>query len=173
MTATSTFGLGRRRWSSPQQCYLHCLRTTRSRRQWYTSRYDTVTCSSVKCRCMVARSVAVLPWTATESSWMWLSCDEMSLTMLWTCSATSSVFCSRPALCWHNSTAARCNVPASCRRLASSASDTAITDELRISFGIVLKKLKSHTTVDLLFADLAMLHAWPCLVAADNVTFAG
>ena len=27
LTATSTFGLGRRRWSSPQQCYLHCLRT--------------------------------------------------------------------------------------------------------------------------------------------------
>jgi len=25
--ATSAFGLGRRRWSSPQQCYLHCLRT--------------------------------------------------------------------------------------------------------------------------------------------------
>ena len=27
MTATSTFRLGRRRWSSPQQCYLHCLHT--------------------------------------------------------------------------------------------------------------------------------------------------
>ena len=27
MTATSAFGLGRRCWSSPQQCYLHCLRT--------------------------------------------------------------------------------------------------------------------------------------------------
>ena len=27
LTATSAFGLGRRRWSSPQQCYLHCLRT--------------------------------------------------------------------------------------------------------------------------------------------------
>jgi len=26
-TATSTFGLGRRRWSSPQQCYQRCLRT--------------------------------------------------------------------------------------------------------------------------------------------------
>ena len=26
LTATSAFGLGRRRWSSPQQCYLHCLR---------------------------------------------------------------------------------------------------------------------------------------------------
>ena len=29
LTATSTFGLGRRRWSSPQQCYLYCLRTCR------------------------------------------------------------------------------------------------------------------------------------------------
>jgi len=27
LTTTSAFGLGRRRWSSPQQCYLHCLRT--------------------------------------------------------------------------------------------------------------------------------------------------
>jgi len=27
LKATSTFGLGRRRWSSPQQCYLHCLHT--------------------------------------------------------------------------------------------------------------------------------------------------
>ena len=27
LTATSTFGLGRRRWSSHQQCYLHHLRT--------------------------------------------------------------------------------------------------------------------------------------------------
>ena len=27
LMATSTFGLGRRRWPSPQQCYLHCLRT--------------------------------------------------------------------------------------------------------------------------------------------------
>ena len=27
LMATSTFGSGRRRWSSPQQCYLHCLRT--------------------------------------------------------------------------------------------------------------------------------------------------
>ena len=27
LTAISAFGLGRRRWSSPQQCYLHCLRT--------------------------------------------------------------------------------------------------------------------------------------------------
>jgi len=27
LTATSAFGLGRTRWSSPQQCYLHCLRT--------------------------------------------------------------------------------------------------------------------------------------------------
>jgi len=27
LTATSAFGLQRIRWSSPQQCYLHCLRT--------------------------------------------------------------------------------------------------------------------------------------------------
>ena len=27
LTATSAFGLGRRCWSSPQQCYLHCLCT--------------------------------------------------------------------------------------------------------------------------------------------------
>jgi len=27
LTATSAFGLGRRRWSSAQQCYLHCLST--------------------------------------------------------------------------------------------------------------------------------------------------
>jgi len=27
LTATSTFGLGRRRLSSPQHCYLHCLHT--------------------------------------------------------------------------------------------------------------------------------------------------
>jgi len=27
LTATSAFGLGRRRWSSPQQWYLHCLHT--------------------------------------------------------------------------------------------------------------------------------------------------
>jgi len=27
LTATGAFGLGRRRWSSPQQCYLHCLCT--------------------------------------------------------------------------------------------------------------------------------------------------
>jgi len=27
LAATSAFGLGRRRWSSPQQCYLHRLRT--------------------------------------------------------------------------------------------------------------------------------------------------
>ena len=27
LVATSAFGLERRRWSSPQQCYLHCLRT--------------------------------------------------------------------------------------------------------------------------------------------------
>ena len=27
LKATSTFGLGRRRYSSPQRCYLHCLRT--------------------------------------------------------------------------------------------------------------------------------------------------
>ena len=27
LKATSTFGLERRRWSSPQQCCLHCLRT--------------------------------------------------------------------------------------------------------------------------------------------------
>ena len=26
LRVTSTFGLGIRRWSSPQQCYLHCLR---------------------------------------------------------------------------------------------------------------------------------------------------
>ena len=25
LTAANAFGLGRRRWSSPQQCYLHCL----------------------------------------------------------------------------------------------------------------------------------------------------
>jgi len=28
LTATSAFGLGRRCWSSPQQCYLYCLRTS-------------------------------------------------------------------------------------------------------------------------------------------------
>ena len=28
LTATSTFGLGRRRWSSPQQCCVRCLRTS-------------------------------------------------------------------------------------------------------------------------------------------------
>ena len=28
LTATSAFGLGRRHWSSPQQCYIHCLRTS-------------------------------------------------------------------------------------------------------------------------------------------------
>jgi len=28
LTATCAFGLGRRYWSSPQQCYLHCFRTT-------------------------------------------------------------------------------------------------------------------------------------------------
>ena len=27
LKATSAFGLGRRRYSSPQRCYLHCLRT--------------------------------------------------------------------------------------------------------------------------------------------------
>jgi len=27
LTANSTSGLGRRRWSGPQQCYLHCLCT--------------------------------------------------------------------------------------------------------------------------------------------------
>jgi len=27
LTATSTCGLGNRRWNSPRQCYLHCLRT--------------------------------------------------------------------------------------------------------------------------------------------------
>ena len=27
LTATSVFGFGRRRWSSPQQCYQRCLRT--------------------------------------------------------------------------------------------------------------------------------------------------
>jgi len=27
LMATSTFGLGRRRWSSAQQCYLRCLST--------------------------------------------------------------------------------------------------------------------------------------------------
>ena len=26
LKTTSAFGIGRRRWSSPQQCYLHCLR---------------------------------------------------------------------------------------------------------------------------------------------------
>ena len=31
LTATSAFRLGRRCWSSPQQCYLHCLRTLRLR----------------------------------------------------------------------------------------------------------------------------------------------
>ena len=37
LTATSTFGLGRRRWSSPQQFYLHCLRTCTETlsKQWY------------------------------------------------------------------------------------------------------------------------------------------
>ena len=28
LTENRAFGLGRRRWSSPQQCYLHCLRTS-------------------------------------------------------------------------------------------------------------------------------------------------
>ena len=28
--ATSTLGLERRRWSSPQQCYLHCLCTLKN-----------------------------------------------------------------------------------------------------------------------------------------------
>ena len=27
LMATSTFVLGQRRWSSPQQCHLHCLHT--------------------------------------------------------------------------------------------------------------------------------------------------
>jgi len=31
VTATSAFGLGRRCWSSPQQCYLQCLRTFHNR----------------------------------------------------------------------------------------------------------------------------------------------
>jgi len=30
LTATSAFGLGTRCWSSPQQCYLHCLCTFKS-----------------------------------------------------------------------------------------------------------------------------------------------
>ena len=29
LMATSVFGLGRRRWSSYLQCYLHCLRTSK------------------------------------------------------------------------------------------------------------------------------------------------
>jgi len=29
LMATNASGLGRRRWSSPQQCYLHCLRTVK------------------------------------------------------------------------------------------------------------------------------------------------
>ena len=36
LTATSAFGLGRRRWSSPQQCNLHCLCTL------YHYRYSTL-----------------------------------------------------------------------------------------------------------------------------------
>ena len=32
LTATSAFGLGRRRWSSPRQCYLHCLHIMRLRK---------------------------------------------------------------------------------------------------------------------------------------------
>ena len=36
--ATSTFGLGRRRWSSPQQCYLHCLCTLIKSQQLEKSR---------------------------------------------------------------------------------------------------------------------------------------
>jgi len=35
LTTTSAFRLGRRRWSSPQQCYLHCLHT------FNTIRYNT------------------------------------------------------------------------------------------------------------------------------------
>jgi len=29
LTATSAFGLGRTHWSSHQQCYLHCLHTSK------------------------------------------------------------------------------------------------------------------------------------------------
>ena len=34
LTATSAFGLGRKRWSSPQQCYLHCLYTIMVPKIW-------------------------------------------------------------------------------------------------------------------------------------------
>ena len=37
LAATSTFGLGKGRWSSPQQCYLHCLDTVNSTNSWMKS----------------------------------------------------------------------------------------------------------------------------------------
>ena len=39
LMATNTFGLGRTRWSSPQQCYLHCLHTNtdiKFTKKWFT-----------------------------------------------------------------------------------------------------------------------------------------
>ena len=110
-----------------------------------------VTCSSDRWRWIVVRSVAGLLCTATESSRIWFSCDEMSATTLCTCSATSRAFWSRPALCWHNSTAALCNVPASCRRLSSSASDTTENTAqytARLHHGKIIKpRLTRHMSV--------------------------
>ena len=36
LTATSAYGLGRRCWRSPQQCYLHCLRTWKAHTHTHT-----------------------------------------------------------------------------------------------------------------------------------------
>jgi len=44
LTATSAFELGRRCWSSPQQCYLHCLRTINDNKDISASAFDTVLC---------------------------------------------------------------------------------------------------------------------------------
>ena len=67
LTATSAFGLGRRRWSSHQQCYLHCLHTLMTATS--TFELDRVFLNSVTCTVSVAPALHKLFKVLKGTKW--------------------------------------------------------------------------------------------------------
>jgi len=80
MKATSAFGLGRRRYSSPQRCYLHRLRTsvqyknkaqiiTEHRKQLLGFLWTALTCCSTLLQKTTHRSTLMYAYYDTSTQW--------------------------------------------------------------------------------------------------------
>ena len=85
LTATSAFWSGRRCWSSPQQCYLYCLRTL-----WDCSKPSALWLLPRQTRLLIAEQSWKCTMTVRSFSAIALQAPTHSRRQTWCCAACSS-----------------------------------------------------------------------------------